>query len=134
MNNIESNLKIKSIYFSELSFRREEKIKQTFELNHSFDVSYSDVSKNSIKVSIIYSNKSNDSLFETHATINGRFELTNYEEFDEEVIESLLKINTLAILIPYLRSQIVLLTSQIGMNPVQIPILNAELLYKSTLE
>ena len=134
MENIESNLKIKNIYFSELSFRRDENIEKTFEITHSIDVKYEDVLKDSIKVSIIYSSKAKNSLFETKVVINGRFELTNYENFDDDTIESLLKINTIAILVPYLRSQVVLLTSQIGINPIQIPIINAEMLYRSTLK
>lgn len=134
MENIESNLKIKNIYFSELSFRRDENIEKTFEITHSFDVKYEDILKDSIKVSIIYSSNAKNSLFETKAVINGRFELTNYENFDDDTIESLLKINTIAILVPYLRSQVVLLTSQIGINPIQIPIINAEMLYRSTLK
>ena len=134
MENIESNLKIKNIYFSELSFRRDENIEKTLEITHSIDVKYEDVLKDSIKVSIIYSSKAKNSLFETKVVINGRFELTNYENFDDDTIESLLKINTIAILVPYLRSQVVLLTSQIGINPIQIPIINAEMLYRSTLK
>lgn len=134
MENIGSNLRIENIYFSELSFTREEYIKDSFEINHSIDVEYSDISKNSIKVSIIYNCKAKKQEFEVKAVINGRFELTNYETFDDDTVEAILKINTLAILIPYLRSQVVLLTSQIGMSPIQLPLINAELLYKSSLK
>ena len=133
MNNVESNLRIKNVYFSELSFKRDETIGNKIELNNTFDVKYEDISTNEEKVSIIYEGFSNESLFSIKAIINGVFELTNYEDLDEETAKSLLKINTIAILFPYLRSQVVLLTSQLGLNPIQLPIINAELLYNSTL-
>ncbi len=133
MSNVESNLRIKNVYFSELSFKRSEVLGNKIELNNTFDVKYETVSKNENKVSIIYEGLSNEPLFSIKAVINGLFELTNYEELNEETCESLLKINTIAILFPYLRSQVVLLTSQLGLNPIQLPIINAELLYNSTL-
>ena len=41
MENIGSNLRMGNIYFSELSFAREEYIKDSFEINHSIDVEHS---------------------------------------------------------------------------------------------
>ena len=133
MEKIESNLKVEKIFFSELSFNRVEKINSMLEINNSINVKYEEESSNKILVSIVYVGKSNNDLLCVKAIINGRFELTNYENLDAESINSLLKINTISILFPYLRSQIVLLTSQVGLNPIQLPIINAELLYKSSL-
>jgi len=134
MNNIESNLKLNKVYFTRLTFERNDELKKTIELNNDFNVEYYEISKNSNKVSIIYNAKSKDSSLKISAIINGVFELANYEEMDEETIESILKINSIAILFPYLRSQVVLLTSQLGMTPIQLPIINAELLYNESLK
>ena len=134
MNNIKSNLKINNLFFSDLMFKRSEKVGKNITINNSLGVEYEEKNDNGIVVKIRYEAKSDDMSINVVSVINGVFELINPEVLQPEVKDYILKVNTLAILIPYLRSQIVLLTSQIGMTPVQIPILNAELLYKSTLK
>ena len=132
MDNIKSDLIIKSMFFSDLMFKRSESKEHKINIQNSLGVEYEELSKNEIIVKIRYEGKSDDMSIDVVAVINGKFELTNYQELQPDVIDYLLKVNTIAILIPYLRSQVVLLTSQPGFNPIQIPIINAELLYKTS--
>lgn len=130
MENIKSDLKIKNIYFSELMFKRSENIEHSTNIHNSLGVEYNELSVNEIVVKLRYEAKSDDMSISVEAVINGVFELSNYQELQSDIRNYILKVNTIAILTPYLRSQVVLLTSQPGLNPIQIPIINAESLYR----
>lgn len=132
MDNIKSNLKINNLFFSDLMFKRSEKVGKNITINNSLGVEYEEINDNGIVVKIRYEAKSDDMSINVVSVINGVFELINPEELQPEVKDYILKVNTLAILIPYLRSQVVLLTSQPGFNPIQIPVINAESLYKNS--
>ena len=132
MDNIKSGLKINNLFFSDLIFNRSEKVRKDITINNSLGVEYEEVNDNGIIVKIRYEAKSDDISINVVAVINGVFELTNAKDLQPDVKNYILKVNTLAILIPYLRSQVVLLTSQPGFNPIQIPIINAESLYKNS--
>ena len=131
MDNIKSDLIIKNMYFSDLMFKRSENIGQKTNINNSLGVEYKELSENEINVKLRYEGKSDDMSIEVVAVINGCFELLNYQELELDVKDYILKVNTIAILIPYLRSQVCLLTSQPGFSAIQIPIINAESLYKA---
>lgn len=132
MDNYKSDLRIKNIYFSDLMFKRDDKIGQKISIQNSLGVEYENSSENEIVVKIRYEAKSDDMSMSVIAVINGSFELVNYENLQLDVKEYILKVNTIAILIPYLRSQVVLLTSQPGLSPLQMPIINAEALYNAS--
>ena len=132
MDNIKSNLKINNLFFSDLMFKRSEKVGKNITINNSLGVEYEEINDNGIVVKIRYEAKSDDMSINVVSFINGVFELINPEVLQPEVKDYILKVNTLAILIPYLRSQVVLLTSQPGFNPIQIPVINAESLYKNS--
>ena len=132
MENIKSDLQIKKVYFSDLMFKRSELIEQKTNIHNSMGVEYEELSVNEITVKLKYEAKSDDMSISVIAVINGTFVLTNYQELQQNVRDYILRVNTIAILMPYLRSQVVLLTSQPGFNPIQIPIINAELLYNTS--
>lgn len=132
IKNIKSGLKINNLFFSDLIFNRSEKVGKDITINNSLGVEYEEISDNGIIVKIRYEAKSDDMSINVVAVINGVFELTNAKDLQPDVKNYILKVNTLAILISYLRSQVVLLTSQPGFNPIQIPIINAESLYKNS--
>ena len=46
------------------------------------------------------------------------------EDDNEELVGDIIKINTLAIMFPFIRSQVSLLTTQPGMTPVVLPPIN----------
>lgn len=61
-----------------------------------------------------------------------KLELAGFFKIDgeENMAQDLLEINTLAILFPYLRSQLTLLTSQPGFEPVMLPVMNINALFR----
>ena len=63
----------------------------------------------------------------------GIFTIENFE-LDRDLNERILKANTVAIMFPYIRSQISLLTTQPGLHPVMLPPMNINALLDSTEE
>lgn len=58
------------------------------------------------------------------ATICGDFEISNIDQISEEQVEYFKKSSTVSILFPYLRSYVTFLTSDMGISPIQLPIMN----------
>ena len=57
--------------------------------------------------------------------LNGRFKLECKDgEMDETTAQHLLNINTITIMMPYLRSEVSLVTAQPGLMPVMLPIVD----------
>ena len=50
--------------------------------------------------------------------------LFRVEKVDKETYDQLIKSNTVAIMFPYIRSQVSLLTTQPGIQPIMIPTMN----------
>lgn len=115
---IESDLKMNYIFFPECIVKRDRKIqngslnvdiKKTIEKNgeHEFTLKvFLNVGKNDLEVSI--------TCVAGFSYIGENKELENY----------LVKKNGLAIVFPFLRSQVTLLTSQPNMIPVVLPVIN----------
>jgi preprotein translocase subunit SecB len=118
INKIKSNLKMNNFYFSEYSFKREPVIQDggyNIDLkkeiqhigNHEYDVS--------LKTTI----KKQD--MELIVVANAQF---IYEAEDYAREEGIINANTVAIMFPFVRSQVTLMTSQPGMTPVVLPTIN----------
>lgn len=118
LSKMKSNLKMNNLYFSSCSVERECKvengeckadlqrnIKKTGE--HEYDVELELlVQKSDLSVSIV---------------ARAQF---MYEAEDYEREESIIKANTVAIMFPFIRSQVTLLTTQPGMTPIVLPPIN----------
>ena len=70
-----------------------------------------------VKLSI---NMMSENEFDIETCINGIFEFDGDKEFGSKLLSH----NTVAILFPYLRSQITILTSQPGFEPIVLPVIN----------
>ena len=57
-------------------------------------------------------------------SLTGIFSIKNDEDLDDKLIENLIKKNTVAILMPYLRSELTLLTAQPETDSVVLPPFN----------
>ena len=115
---IESNLKMKNFYFSKCCFERRKEISNgeyhadlkkriTKTAEHEYDVEVN------LKIS------KND--FELLVVANAEF-LYEAENYNQE--EILIHKNTVAIMFPFIRSQVSLMTAQPGMMPVVLPPIN----------
>ena len=96
------------------------------ELNIEFQVqtkvNKADENEYTILLSVIINNKLDE--FELQVKYKGVFNLPGSESIDEDLRRTLLTRNTLAIIFPYIRSQVTLLTTAPGIAPMMIPILN----------
>ena len=118
LNKMKSDLKMNNLYFSSCSVEREYKVEngackadlqrnitQTGE--HEYDVELElEVHKPDLSVSIV-------------AKAHFKYEAETYE-----MEESIVKTNTVAIMFPFIRSQVTLLTTQPGMTPIVLPPIN----------
>ena len=124
MKNSECKLKLINLYFSKYDFQRDENVEENT-YDTSFQISYAVNSDNDsmIKVTIdtCVSNEKNTITLNIQAV--GIFEIDK-KEIDKDMYTHLIQSNTVAILFPYIRSQISLLTTQPGMKPIVLPPIN----------
>ena len=120
---IDSNLMMKNLAFTKIMTKRMFSLPDNVEINGSFDIKYEEVNENEINVFLIYNAKSKKNEIEIEIELQGNFSVRDID--DDSVKRYLLHVNTIAIMFPYLRSQISLATNQPGFIPIQIPIVNA---------
>lgn len=127
----ECKLQILDLYFSKFDFSmsRED---DNREYNTSFNVEYAinnnDNSKVRVTVDTLISNSTNSiSLtLQTIAVFN-----IEKDDMEDALYEQIMKQNTVAIIFPFIRSQISLLTTQPGMPPIILPPMNIAALLNS---
>lgn len=133
-NTLQSNLKIVDLYHEKFEFYQS-RLEQRMKLTPTFNVNYSENSnnRNQIKVQIDTCIKDSEGNYRLTLSTIGIFELDK-EGVAEDVAQSILKINTTSIMFPYIRSQISLLTTQPGIQPILIPPINVNALVKDENE
>lgn len=128
--NIQGLLKMQNLCFSDMSLSRNVEYFGKVEANVLFDIEYKKLAEKSVRVIISLQIKGQGELC-IKMCEQADFELVNAEILDTDIQLSMLKANTVAIMLPYLRSQVSLLTTQPGMAPIQLPIYNAVELTKN---
>ena len=130
MNNTECKLQMLDLYFSKYSFWQERK-DDNKEYDSSFEIDYAinkeDDSKIKVTINTLVKNQTESFSLELQAI--GIFRIDK-NEMDNSVYEHLVKVNTVAIIFPFIRSQISLLTTQPGMTPVMLQPINFSALIK----
>lgn len=119
---IESQLKMLGLYFSKYTFNLDgpldgTPLKNFITINHANKVD----DKNEVRIQIDCTLEDERGIFKLYLQTLGFFKLERNDNITEEVAEEILKKNTVAIMLPYVRSQISLLTTQPGMAPVLLP-------------
>lgn len=128
-SDLKSVVSLHSIYCDRIEFTRtetpisEEDLKCRFMKSYLFNDDHT-----SCKVSL-GCEFTEDSSEDIHINImvTGRFSCTDSDQNRRDV---LLKKNTLAILFPYLRTQVSVITMQPGMNPIILPPMNIEAVFE----
>ncbi|MBP5446324.1 MAG: protein-export chaperone SecB [Acholeplasmatales bacterium] len=123
MDTINSNLMLKNMAFTNISVKRSFDLPNNLDIMGSFDVRYEEIDDNEIIVVLKYLAKSKKEEISIDIELKGNFVTRDIE--DKKVSKYLLHVNSLAIMFPYLRSQISIVTTQPGFVPIQIPIINA---------
>ena len=115
-----SNLQMKDFYFSRFSFVRDKVIKDG-ELN--VDLQKNIISKGDHEYNIILTTTIEKDDMNIELVAEAQF---LYESDDYSREESIINTNTVAIMFPFIRSQVTLLTSQPGMIPIILPAINTQ--------
>ncbi len=120
INKIKSNLQMKNFYFSNCSFIRRA-IVEDGEFNMNLQKEISSIGNHEYRVVLITSVEKEDMKLELIAQADFLYESDDYSR-EEAIINA----NTVAIMFPFIRSQVTLLTSQPGMTPIVLPAINTQ--------
>ncbi|RHF83271.1 preprotein translocase subunit SecB [Roseburia inulinivorans] len=120
INKIKSNLQMKNFYFSNCSFIRGA-IVEDGEFNMNLQKEISSIGNHEYRVVLITSVEKEDMKLELIAQADFLYESDDYSR-EEAIINA----NTVAIMFPFIRSQVTLLTSQPGMTPIVLPAINTQ--------
>ena len=131
MDNNECKLQMIDLYFSKYEFKQE-RGKESQEYNTSFQIEYAINSEDETKVKVtidtMVANEPNSIVLNLQTV--GIFKIDKVNT-DETTYDHLIKANTVAIIFPFIRSQISLLTSQPGLMPVMLPPININALVEN---
>ena len=118
---IVSQLKQNYIYIKEIAFKREKEIPEN--LFAGFDADFRYESDNIIHIEL-KGNVKSDNGTSLDVVVVGEYELVNYKDFSPAVAKSILEQNSVAILFPYLRAEITIVSSQPNMPSFNVPPIN----------
>lgn len=126
VKNVKSVLLMREIFVEKLSFERKAMIKAVDEDGKiTFSSGIEKYKDESYKVKLGVVLQGDDNYF-ISVEMAGIFEI----EEDTPIKKDILEVNTLAIIFPYLRSQLTLLTSQPGFTPIVLPAINIHALLR----
>lgn len=130
MNDKISPLQLEELFVEKLEFNRTKSDLSDGKIDFKLDVEIMQGVSNSqdkneeiYKTTLIQTGVKSDE-FNFTVKLTGIFSLDLSHNLTEEEREFIISKNTVAILIPYLRSQVTLLTSQPGLKPIMLPIFN----------
>lgn len=118
------------LHFREINFKSsgpDNKNKPTIKFGYRLGHAEEDVSINIVELSASIQKKS---AYELFIAISAQFTFDESEPIDEGLKEILLRQNASAILFPYLRSEISILTTQPNVSPIIIPPLNMATIFE----
>ncbi len=117
---MESFLKLENLVFDKINFKRID-FKSNSELEFNFSVQIKTNDKESYRVELaVTGNKENEYNFEI--ILLGFFSID--KNVDPELKEDIINKNTIAIMMPYLRSELSILTAQPGVDCIVLPPFN----------
>lgn len=134
MSILECKLQLIDLYFSKFDFVQErennsENTEYTTSLNINYSINQNDNSR--IKIVIDTNIKTKEENICVNLQTVGIFDIDK-SDMELEMYEQIIKGNTVAIMFPYIRSQISLITTQPGIAPIMIPPININALIEST--
>lgn len=116
---MKSNLRMESFYFNECLIKRELKVSDG-QYNVDLQRKIDKLQEHIYNIELTLTIKKDDLYLFIKATAKFIFESDSYE-----IEDKIIKNNTTAIMFPFLRSQVSLLTTQPGMSPILLPPINA---------
>ena len=114
MGDYSSILTLKRIFFEKIEFERKG-FKNNNELKFSLQVQIGKNKDNIYKVTLVLDGDKKEE-YELKISLTGLFEIQNSDALSDNVTQSLIDKNAVAILMPYLRSEVTLLTEQCNLK------------------
>ena len=122
MENIASVLKLETLVFDSIEFKRKG-FKNDNDIKFQIEVQVGKGQDNISKVTLILKGVKEDE-YDMLISLSGFFSFDKVEEIDDKQMETLLNKNAVAILMPYLRSEVSLLTAQPNTDCIVLPPFN----------
>lgn len=125
LKKIESDLILKSLIVNEISFKRDYSITDSIDMLNSrtrFSNEIKELNHEDSLVSLSIHMMHKDNETELFIKMSGIFGFK--DDVDPEFKEQMLRKNAVTIIFPYLRSQLSIITSQPGVVPVVLPVIN----------
>ena len=134
MSKNECKIQLLDFYFSKFDFlQKREESNEEYSTTFKIDYSVNSADDSMIRVAIDTSIKNATETILINLETVGTFKIDK-TELDEETYDHLIKINTVAIMFPYIRSQISIITTQPGIPPIMLPPMNINALIDSCEE
>ena len=122
MGNFNSSLILRKMVFDKIEFDRKG-LKNENELKFNLQIQMG-VSEDEIyKVTLTLTGNKEDE-YSILISLTGFFSIENKDELENQMVDALIEKNTVAILMPYLRSELTLLTAQPDTDSVVLPPFN----------
>lgn len=122
MESIESVLKLEKLVFDKIEFNRKG-FQNDNEIEFSFEIQIGHGKDDIRKVTIVLRGEKEQE-YDLLISLTGFFSISNDGSLQDSQVEEILNSNTVAILMPYLRSELSILTAQPEMDCVVLPPFN----------
>lgn len=120
-NDVKSELEMLRLFFPEYSFKYDGSKISSLKVSYTVNFAVNKDIKDQMQITILTVINSPENSLSLNVTAVGEFKLHNYDNFSEQNVEIILKRNAVAIMLPFVRSQVSLLTTQPGMSPILLP-------------
>ena len=129
--NYDSILQMKDLYFSSFSFHQKKDKTGAMPLKINYNIEHQQNGNDNSLYQVIITTTicDEEEKIKLEVVATGIFKIMDMT-IDDHLKDSLIKLNTVAIMFPYIRSQISILTTQPGLMPIQIPIIDVNKLAK----
>lgn len=129
MNDFNSVLTLQKMVFDKIEFERIG-FKNTKELKFELQVQIGSDENNTYKVTLVLKGTKQDE-YNIVISLSGFFEVESQENLESKMIQDLINKNAVAILMPYLRSELTLLTAQPDTDSVVLPPFNINKMFEN---
>lgn len=129
MSSFNSALTLQKMVFDRIEFNRKG-FKNNKELEFELQVQIGLDKNSTYKVTLVLNGTKQDE-YDIVISLSGFFAVETQEELDDNVVRNLINKNAVAILMPYLRSEITLLTAQPDTDSVVLPPFNINKMFEN---
>lgn len=122
MKDFKSSLTLQNLVFDQIEFTRKG-FKQTSKLSFELEVQIGTGEYDAHRVTLILRGEKPEE-YTVVISLSGFFKIEGTDQADDKAIQSLINKNAVAIMMPYLRSELTLLTAQPNTDSVVLPPFN----------